>query len=631
MTSMSLAATTPVPAVQRFGNFLAAMVMPSLGVFVAWGLLATLFAPTGWFPNQHLAELIRPIMTYVLPLLIGFTGGSIVHGVRGGAIGALATMGVIVGADVTMVSGAMVMGPTAGWLLKKVDQFVDGRAKPGFEMLLASFAIGILGVAIAITAYLAVGPVVQVALGGLTFSLNWILGQHLLPLLAIPVAPAQMLFANNAINYGVMMPLGIEQVAQSGKSILFLVDANPGPSVGTLLAISVFGRGTAKRTAPLAALVAGIGGLGEVYFPFVLMKPKLVIATMGGIATSLALFVFLGGGTTATPSPGSVVMMMALSPSNALVANLVGFVGGMVVSFLIGALLLGWDKGGKEEPEPADVHQAGRGDFGTPGHNRGPSGTRVHTIIVACDAGMGSSAMGASTLRAKLRQLNLDVEVRNCKIEAIPPGVDLIITHTQLGERAKRLHDDGRIRFMTITNFVEADQYDEIVDYVRHSNAAGASVPATSATVEAPSRLSPEVLTVGNVELNCRFASKEEAIEAAGRILVRKGYVAEGYLASMQEREKLVSIYVGNHVAIPHGSQGSDELIIRSGVSVVQVPDGVRFGDQVAYILFGIAGKADEHLGILSKIAKFVSEPANVDRLRGARTREALVGMIMDG
>lgn len=631
MTGMPPDNNTAVPAVQRFGNFLAAMVMPSLGVFVAWGLLATLFAPTGWIPNQHLAELIRPIMTYVLPLLIGFTGGNILHGVRGGAIGALATMGVIVGADATMVSGAMVMGPTAAWLLKKVDQFFEGRAKPGFEMLLANFSMGILGVAIAIAGYLAVGPVVQAALVVLTSCLNWILGQHLLPLLAIPVAPAQMFFANNAINFGIMMPLGVEQVAQSGKSILFLVDANPGPSVGTLLAISVLGKGMAKRTAPMAALVAGVGGLGEVYFPFVLMKPKLVFATMGGIATSLALFALLGGGTVAPPSPGSVLVMMALSPSNALLANLAGFLGGMVVSFLIGSLLLRWDKPGWEDSEPAAVHQAGRDDHGTLEQAGGLTGAPVNTIIVACDAGMGSSAMGASILRSKLRQSKLDVEVRNSKIEAIPAGVDVIVTHTQLSDRAKQLHDDGRVRFMTITNFVEADQYDEIVAYVQRVKSAQAPRPANITPAEAPGRLAPEVLNVGNVELNCRFASKEEAIDAAGRILVREGYVVEGYLASMQEREKLVSVYVGNNVAIPHGSQGSDELIIRSGVSVVQVPDGVRFGDDVAYILFGIAGKGDAHLGILSRIAELCSQPASVVGLRGARTREALVGMIMDG
>lgn len=642
MTGMPPDSTTATPAVQRFGNFLAAMVMPSLGVFVAWGMLAALVAPTGWFPSPDVAELIQPIMTYALPLLIGFTGGSIVHGVRGGAIGALATMGVVVGADVTMVIGAMVMGPTAAWLLKKIDSLMEGRAKAGFEMLLASFSMGILGVAVATAAHLAIGPAVQAAMVVLTSSMNWIVGHHLLPLLAIPVAPAQMVFANNAINFGIMMPLGLEQVAQSGKSILFLVDANPGPSVGTLLAISLFGKGSAKRTAPLAALVAGVGGIGEVYFPFVLMKPKLILATMGGIATSLALFAALGGGTTATPSPGSVLMMVALSPSNALLANLIGFFGGMVVSLLIGFLLLRWERPGKNGSE-VDLPAKSDGDnarSGAAGLLHAYSATPVHTVVVACDAGMGSSAMGSSILRDKLRAASLQVDVRNSKIEAIPRGVDLIVTHTQLSERARQLHDDGRTRFMTITNFLEGDQYDDIVEYVRRANsessdgksevrAEALADPPSDAEVTGSPAFSPEVLNASNVELGGRYGSKEAAINAAGQILVRQGYVLEGYVAAMQEREKVVSVYVGNNVAVPHGNQGSGPLILKSGVSVVQVPEGVAFGDDVAYVLFGIAGAGEEHLQILSRIAKFCSEPANVQRLRQARTSEELVAMIV--
>lgn len=337
--------------IQRFGNFLSGMVMPNLGVFVAWGILTALFIPTGWIPNEYLGELVSPILTYAMPLLIGYTGGRMVHGARGGAIGALATMGVIIGADVTMLSGAMVMGPLAGWLMKKVDQSLDGKFKPGFEMLVSNFSMGILGLIIVIAGYVAVGPVMQGILTVLSTGVNWVLERGLLPLVSVFVAPAQVLFLNNAINHGIMAPLGLEQVAEVGKSILFLVDPNCGPSVGTLLAICVFGRGMAKKTAPMAAIIAGIGGIGEVYFPFVLMKPKLVFATMGGMATSLGLFQLLGGGTVATPSPGSFFAMLMLTPRGAMFGNLVGFFAGMAVSFTIGMLLLKTEKTSDEDEE----------------------------------------------------------------------------------------------------------------------------------------------------------------------------------------------------------------------------------------------------------------------------------------
>src|SRR3984893_12176812 len=114
-------------AVQRFGRFLSVMVMPNIGAFIAWGLITALFIPTGWYPNEDLAKLVGPMITYLLPLLIGYTSGQMVHGKRGGVIGAITTMGVIVGSDIPMFMGAMIVGPLAGWILRLFDRRVDGK------------------------------------------------------------------------------------------------------------------------------------------------------------------------------------------------------------------------------------------------------------------------------------------------------------------------------------------------------------------------------------------------------------------------------------------------------------------------------------------------------------------------
>lgn len=625
--------TDTLRRVQQFGNFLSGMVMPNLGVFVAWGLLTALFIPTGYLPNANLAELVSPIMTYALPLLIGFTGGRLVHGVRGGAIGALATMGVIVGSDVTMLMGAMVMGPLAGWLLKQVDRFFENRVKVGFEMLISNFSMGILGLGLVLAAFVGIGPVIEGLIAILSSGVDWILERNLLPLLAIFVAPAQVLFLNNAINHGIMAPLGIEQVDQFGRSILFLVDANPGPSVGTLLAISLFGVGMAKNTAPMAAVIAGIGGIGEVYFPFVLMNPKLVFATMGGIATSLAMFVMFDGGTVATPSPGSIFAILALTPNGALAGNLIGFFAGMAVSFLIGAVLLKFGRGKTTaEAELADGSAEERNAF-----NKAllegdvHSSTPIRRIVVACDAGMGSSAMGASILKSKIRKAMLDVDVTNSKIEEIPTGVDLIVTHTKLIDRTMKMHDDGHVKFLAITNFVEGPQFDEIVALVRKVNSAssvGAPVPAPDSALDSTADESPDVLVAGNIELGRSFRSKADAITATGEILVREGYVTPAYVDAMHQRDTMTSVYVGNHVAIPHGVNGSDPEILRSGVSVVQVPDGVDFDGNTVYVLIGIAGKGDTHLGILSQIAQVLSDKAQVEKIRRATSESEILELL---
>ena len=618
--------------VQRFGNFLSGMVMPNLGVFVAWGLLTALFIPTGYFPNADLANLVSPIITYALPLLIGYTGGHIVHGARGGAIGALATMGVIVGSDVTMLAGAMVMGPFAAFLLKHVDRFFASRVKAGFEMLVSNFSMGILGLLIVIAGYLAIGPAFAVVLAVLSAGVNWILANDLLPLLAVPVAPGQVLFLNNAINHGIMAPLGIQQVAEQGRSILFLVDANPGPSVGTLLAITVFGRGLAKRTAPMAALIAGVGGIGEVYFPFVLMNPKLVLATMGGIATSLSMFVLFDGGTVATPSPGSIFAMLALTPKGALAGNLIGFFAGMAVAFVLAALLLKTGKRrGDDDDEIAEGDAVERDRINAGLAAAGTAGQPIRSVVVACDAGMGSSAMGASILATKVRKAMLDVTVTNSKIEEIPKGVDLIVTHTNLMDRTRRQHDDGSVRFMAITNFVEASQFDAIVDVLRTADGAAANSVTSSAAApasEAPVVVDPDLLTRENVELGRSFTDKDAAITAAGEILVRQGYATPAYVDAMHRREALVTVYVGNHVAIPHGDDGSAGDILRSGISVVQVPDGVAFGDEIAYVLIGIAGKDGSHLEIISRIAQVCSDEEQVQRMRRATSADEIVEIL---
>lgn len=623
---------TALVKIQRFGNFLSGMVMPNLGVFVAWGILTALFIPTGWFPNDYLGELVSPVLTYAMPMLIGYTGGKMVHGTRGGAIGVLATMGVIVGADVTMLSGAMLMGPLAAWLMKKVDGVLDGKFKPGFEMLVSNFSMGILGLIIVIAGYVAIGPVMEGILNILSGGVNWVLENKLLPLLSIFVAPAQVLFLNNAINHGIMAPLGLEQVAAAGKSILFLVDPNCGPSVGTLLAVSIFGRGMAKRTAPMAAIIAGIGGIGEVYFPFVLMKPKLVFATMGGMATSLGLFQLLGGGTVATPSPGSFFAMLMLTPKGAMFGNLVGFFAGMAVSFTIGMLLLKTEQGGEEEEELADGSLEERAKYNDAVLSQGTQGVIINKIVVACDAGMGSSAMGASILKTQAKKAMLNVDISNAKIEEIPNDADLVITHTQLVERAKKLHDDGHKKFMTITNFMEGDQYKDIVEYLKQVKSGKGTAVEQPMVAEKKYEIliSEEVLNADNICLNQYFDTKEAAIAKTGEILVENGFVKPEYIQSMQEREKTVSVYVGNHVAIPHGTGNSDSLILKSGISVVQVPKGVKFGNETAYVLFGIAGKGNNHLDILSKIADFCSETKNVEKIKYASSEEEIIKMLTD-
>src|ERR687894_280248 len=326
--------------VQRFGSFLSGMVMPNIGAFIAWGLITAIFIPDGWYPNERLAQLVEPMILYLLPLLIAYTGGRMVYDVRGGVVGAIATIGVIVGSDIPMFLGALIMGPLGGYLIMQFDRLVEGRVRQGFEMLVNTFSAGILGGALAIIGVLGAGPVISAISDVLGAGVHTLLHAGLLPLVSIIVEPAKVLFLNNAINHGVLAPLAIEQAREAGKSILFMVETNPGPGLGILLAYTVFGRGISRASAPGAAVIQFFGGIHEIYFPYVLMKPALVLAAIAGGASGVFTATIFNAGLLSTPAPGSIIPHIALTPRGGLIGVLAAVLVATVVSFLVASVII---------------------------------------------------------------------------------------------------------------------------------------------------------------------------------------------------------------------------------------------------------------------------------------------------
>lgn len=605
--------------IRKFGGHMSGMVMPNLGAFVGWGLLAALFIPTGWIPNEKLNEMVGPILNYLLPLLIGYTAGYNIHGQRGGVIGAFTTMGVIVGSDITMFSGAMIMGPFSSWLLKKFDHAVEGKIKPGFEMLINNFSLGILGFALAILGYLIIGPVVNAIIAFLTAGINFLIAKKLIPLLAVFMCPAQVLFLNNAVNHGIISPIAFAQAQEAGKSLMFLLDSNCGPLLGTLCSIAVFGKGKAKETAPMAMFIAGIAGIGEVYFPFILANPIMIFATMGGLATSLLLLVVLGGGLVGMPSPGSLINIALMTPKDAAVANVLAIGAGFAVALLIGSFILKTIGSPEEE---ADLAVAGI-DMGTKTakpeaalkKHKPSSGGAIRYIIVACDSGMGSSAMGASVLKNRLQKEGYkDIKVKNSSASRIDPDADMIITLEGLIERAKLSVDNTGREFLAINNFLKEADYDRALEVIEDRNGKEKAKP---------------ILSEENIALNVKVKDKEEAIRYAGKILVENAYTTPKYIEHMMERERRFSVYIRNHLAIPHGIESSDSEIYTSGLSVVQIPEGVDFGDgNIAYVVIGIAGKDGTHLNMLSNIALICAEEENIEKMRHAENKQEIMELL---
>jgi PTS system mannitol-specific IIC component len=345
---MSTALPVPVPTggrglragIQRFGGFLAGMVIPNIGAFIAWGLITALFIPDGWIPNESLAKLVGPMIQFLLPILIGYTGGYLVHGQRGAVVGAIATAGVAVGADIPMFLGAMVMGPLGGFLIKQFDRLVEERIPTGFEMLVRNFSAGILGAGLAILAYWAIGPVVENISNAMGDVVDFLIDNTLLPLASIIVEPAKVLFLNNAINHGVLAPLGVAEVAKNGEAIHFLIETNPGPGLGLLMAYWFFGPRLVRPTAPGAIIIHFFGGIHEIYFPYVLMRPTLILAMIAGGMTAVLTFIVTGAGLVATPSPGSIFAYLSVTPKGEHFGVLAGVAVGAIVSFLVASFIL---------------------------------------------------------------------------------------------------------------------------------------------------------------------------------------------------------------------------------------------------------------------------------------------------
>ena len=488
-------------AVQKFGTFLSGMIMPNIAAFIAWGFITAFFIETGWTPVAGIGGfgndaagapnvgLVGPMIRFMLPLLIAIQGGRMVYGVRGSVVGAVATMGVIISTPQPMFLGAMIMGPLAAWCMKHVDKIWEGKIKPGFEMLVNNFSAGILAALLAVVAFFVFGPPIEAVSKAAGNGVDWLIDNSLLPLASLIIEPAKVLFLNNAINHGVLTPLGIQQATENGKSILFLLEANPGPGAGLLVAYAVFGTGVARNTAPAALIIQFFGGIHEIYFPYVLLKPLTILATLAGGMVGILTLVIFGAGLRAPAAPGSIIAVYAQTPGNSLVGVTLSVLLAAATSFLVASVIL---RASRKRDEEGDLAAATAQMEGLKGKESSVASmlTRVEAdeaqsrtepirkIVFACDAGMGSSAMGASVLRNKLKKAGFeDVSVVNVAIANLEDTYDLVVTHQDLTLRA--MDRTPSAQHVSVSNFMNSPKYDAIVDEVQHTNATeGSGAPS---------------------------------------------------------------------------------------------------------------------------------------------------------
>ncbi|WP_193107193.1 PTS sugar transporter subunit IIA [Brachybacterium sp. FME24] len=693
---------SPRVALQKVGTSLSNMVMPNIPALIAWGILTAFFIEDGWTPNAPLESAVGPMIHYLLPLLIANTGGRMIYEARGAVVGVIATMGVIAGSDwligqenaaelekwlaagnaegtfealpeVHMFIGAMIMAPLAAWVMKKLDRLWQDHIPAGFEMLVNMFSAGIVGFLLLVAGFFGLAPLVNGLMTLLANGVAALINAHLLPLVSILIEPAKVFFLNNAINHGVLTPLGISDAGTNGKSVLFLLESNPGPGVGILLAYTIFGRGAARASAPGAAIIQFFGGIHEIYFPYVLMKPILILAAVGGGMAGVAVNVAFGTGLISPAAPGSIIAIFGVAARDSYLGIALAVLAAAGVSFALSALFLKIGKQddgdiaaatakmeqmkGKKSSVAGALTGAGAGAAGAAAADGSEHTGPIQKIVFACDAGMGSSAMGATVLRKKVRAAGFDdVEVTNKAISSLNDEWDIVVTQKELTDRARQR--TGSAVHVSVDQFMNSPRYDEVVELVDARNnpdaaeanpaepsaegdtasdvapaavgAGAGAAGAAGATAAASAGAQPEILSPSSIVLTGSATDSASGIDEAGALLVAADAVDQGYVTAMHDREATVSTFMGNGLAIPHGTNDAKSTIKRSAMSFVRYPEGIDWNGNPTTFVIGIAGVGNEHLELLQKVAMTFSDPAQVTRLEEATSAEEILAIFSD-
>ncbi|WP_424767815.1 PTS sugar transporter subunit IIA [Paenibacillus sp. sgz302251] len=605
--------------INRIGRFMSNLVFQNIAGLIVLGLIRVLFSERGWFPIPAIDQILDPTLKYYLPILFAFTGGRMIGAHRGGVIASFVMMGMIAGntSEYSMLMPAMVIGPLVGYLIARTDRWLADRIPIGLELLCYNFAAGLIGAALALTCFFIVADWFVIGMHVIHVGAELVLASNYLAWVALAIEPGKVLFLNNIINHGILEPLGIQQTKEIGHSVFFLLESNPGPGFGLLLAYYLLLKGKEKDNARSSLLIQGIGGIHEVYFPYALMKPALIIPLIAAGLTGNWVFQLLQASLVATPSPGSIFLLMIMAPKGMQIPVLCGVLSSALISFLGCYFILRRQQSVLVPVSDAIVFQnTPEGDIQL---TQKPRSQMIRKIYFACDAGMGSSAMGAALLRKKLKQAGLPVEVDNCSVDDIPQDADMVISQLQLTDRARNA--TPWLQHLSINTFTDADFYDELILQLKGMELNGHSQ-------EQESGGSGELFTAEHVRIGAQADDKWQAVRQVGELLVGLGLVRHTYIASMIEREKMLSTLIGNGVAIPHGVDFPKDAIIRTGIVIVQYPDGIIFDNgQKAFLLIAVVS-ADQQGELMSRVAFMIENKEMVKVLVQAGTEDEVVRIV---
>lgn len=463
----------------RFGKFYTKVIINFIGIFIFVGILSVVFGDYGWLPNEDIYAISQFVYKVVIPIMIAYAAGNQAghlgecagskHLQIGGAIAVMATSGMILADDEIGILGAMILGPLSGMLWKYMLEPKVEKVKTGMEMLVRNVTAAFAGSIMTLIAFYLIAPVISAGENILLSGIDYLIEHKLIWLVSFVIEPAKVFFLNNSINHGILIPIGMQQAEQMGESILFLLETNPGPGLGILAALYLEKKEKRKQYAA-SMFVEFVGGIHEIYFPEVIANMWLLLALICGGAAGNLCFLILHGATTGVVSPGSIFSVLLVCTQNRILGVLVGIIVSAAVSAAVAILILKWQKKRFKISEKNTMEEIGSVEKTAPVVQSVLEGKvekkMIQKIGFICNAGVGSSAMGAALFRKKLREMNLtEIEVEAYAADQIPEDLDAVVCQKDLMEML--LPELRAVKVYIVESLLNQSEYMAIIEEIQ--------------------------------------------------------------------------------------------------------------------------------------------------------------------
>lgn len=588
------------------------IIIQSIPFFILLGFLS-LFNERNYF----LFQLKETLRNYIIPVIICYNSGKEFHEKYGGIVSVIIISSFLINGSLQSFIEPIIIGFSFGYFTKKYFQLTEKIKLPGFEMLINNLSLGLLSLVFSYFVYKGI-PYYKLFQDSIQLGLkDLVFNNRFIPFLSILIEPGKIFFMNNFINHGLLTPLGYSEVKEAGKSIFFLLETNPGPGLGILIYYYIVNKKEKNinkiKEVRTNFYIHFIGGIHEVYFPYVLKNIKLIFALIAGAFVGNFIFLNFNLGLVGLASPGSIILLMLLAPLESKLLVLFGVISSSIVTFGL-AYIFDNKKDGEnimEEKQQEDLYFSPKEKL---------------RICVACDAGMGSSAMGATLFRKKLEKEKIkNIEVFNSSIDNVPENVNVIVVHSQLFERLK-VDKEGKNIYI-IEDFMDGAFYDNLVKKIKEKFEEKEAVEEISLSSE---NKELKILEKENIKVGLKRVEKNLALKEATDLLIERGYVEKEYFESMLEREKISSTYLDYGIAIPHCTKEGRKFIRNCGVAVLQYPYGIDYGNRKkVYLLIAIASLEDRHMEILNKLAEIFDDEKTAEELSTTSTIDSIYNCLL--